>query len=222
MVVVCDEDYQLACQKLNDSAFYEIIPDRSIPPEILAKLPDPDQAIEEVEREYQLLDNSTVTFQYPINHPFAGSLKLTLAPNSFANLPIPDVAGDVKQNTLSTKGYDIYGNICHPLEEVLVESFVKSVIDDENDENAEFSAWGETLSTWVAMMTAYLEVDNNILDSCPDERAVKWSSVTYGRIHEEKFGPLDRRVSKRLSSGREMPVDMRGNPLPEEQGSYPP
>jgi hypothetical protein len=65
------------------------------------------------------------------------------------------------------------------------------------------------------MMTAYLEVDNDILDSCSNERAVKWFSVTYGRIHEEKFGPLDRRVSKRLGSGREMPVDMRGNPLPK-------
>ncbi|KAJ5371915.1 hypothetical protein N7517_003921 [Penicillium concentricum] len=36
-----------------------------------------------------------------------------------------------------------------------------------------------------------------------------------GRIHEEAFGPWDRRVSKRLGSKKEMPVDMRGNMLPE-------
>ncbi|KAJ5854740.1 hypothetical protein N7534_007283 [Penicillium rubens] len=194
MVAVHDEDYQTACQKLKDSAFREIIPERTIPP-----------------RYYQ----STTTFEYPINHHLAGSVRLTLAPNSFANLPIPDATGDVKQSTASTKGYDIYGNICHPLEEALVESFVKCVVDDKNDENAEFSGWGDRLGTWVAMMCGYLEVNNDILDSCRDERAVEWFSVNYGRIHEEKFGPLDRRVSKRLGSGHEMPVDMRGNPLPK-------
>ncbi|KAJ5145524.1 uncharacterized protein N7515_000088 [Penicillium bovifimosum] len=213
MVAVHDEDYELACQKLKDSGFHEITPDRTISPEILATLPDPEQAIEEVGREYRRLDRSTRTFEYPIKHHLAGSLQLTLAPNSFANIPIPDVIVDIKQNNDSTKGFDIYGNICHPLEEALVESFVKCVIDDQNDENAEFSGWGDRLSTWVATMCAYLEVNNDILDSCSDERAVEWFSVTYGRIHEEKFGPLDRRVSKRLGSGREMPVDMRGNPL---------
>ncbi|KGO71093.1 hypothetical protein PITC_080300 [Penicillium italicum] len=215
MFTVRDKDYQLACQKLKDSAFSEIIPDRSIPPEILATLPDPDQAIEEVEKEYQRLDKLTMTFEYPINHRLSGSLHLTLAPNSFANLPIPNITGDVKQDTISTKGYDIYGNICQPLEEALVESFAKSVIDDQNDENAEFSGWGDRLSTWVAMICGYLEVNYDILDNCSDKRAVKWFSVTYGRIHEERFGSFDRRVSKRLGSGRELPVDMRGNPLPK-------
>ncbi|KAJ5922866.1 hypothetical protein N7516_010569 [Penicillium verrucosum] len=215
MIAVRDEDYQLACQKLKDSGFYEVTPDRSIPPEILATLPDPEQAIEEVEREYRRLDNSTISFQYPINHYLAGDIQLTVAPNSFANIPIPDMISDVTQSTLSTNGYNINGNICQPLEEPLVESFVRSIIDDENDDNAEFSGWGDRLSTWVAMMCGYLEVNNDILDKCSDERAVKWFSVTYGRIHEEKFGPLDRRISKRLGSGREMPVDMRGNPLPK-------
>ncbi|CAG7964157.1 unnamed protein product [Penicillium nalgiovense] len=215
MVAVHDEDYQTACQKLKDLAFREIVPERTIPPEILTAIPDPDEALEEVKEEFQRLDRSTTTFEYPTNHHLAGSVKLTLAPNSFANLPVPDATGDVKQSTVSTKGYDMYRNVCHPLEEALVESFVKCVVDDKNDENAEFSGWGDRLSTWVAMMCGYLEVNNDILDSCRDERAVEWFSVNYGRIHEEKFGPLDRRVSKRLGSGHEMSVDMRGNPLPK-------
>ncbi|CAI7589904.1 unnamed protein product [Penicillium glandicola] len=218
MIAVHDEDYEKACQKLKDSAFIATVPDRRPAPEVLARLPNPDEVMAEVNKEYQHLDRSTLTFNYPINHHLAGSLKLNLVPNSFANLPTPDVTSDLKQNTVSTKGYDIYGNIFHPLEEALVESMVKGVIDDENDENAEFSIWGETLSTWLAMMGAYLEVNNDILDSCSDEQAVKWFSVHFGRIHEEKFGPWDRRVSKRLGSGREMPVDMRGNPLPKSKG----
>ncbi|KAI2719861.1 hypothetical protein CBS147318_3167 [Penicillium roqueforti] len=213
MIAVRDEDYQTACQKLKHLGFYEIIPDRTILPEILAAIPDPDQAIEEVAKEYQRLDNSTITFEYPPNHDLSGSLQLTLAPNSFTNLQVPDMTGNVQQDPVSTTGYDVYGNICHPLEEALVESYVRSVIDDENDQN-EFSGWGDRLSTWVAMMCGYLEVNNDILDRCSDKRAVEWFSVTYGRIHEERFGPLDRRVSKRLGSGREMPVDMRGNLLP--------
>ncbi|KAJ6036476.1 hypothetical protein N7540_000755 [Penicillium herquei] len=60
-------------------------------------------------------------------------------------------------------------------------------------------------------MAGYLEVNNDILDAsgCSDQEAVEWFSVKYGRKHEEKFGPWDRRVSKRLGSGKDMPVDMR-------------
>jgi hypothetical protein len=215
MVAVRDEDYQTAYQKLKDFGFREITPDRRPRPEILARVPDPDKVIEEMKREYQRPDESTVTFEYPTNHSLDGGLKLNLMPNSFANLALPDVTGDVKQDRVCTAGYDIYGNVCHPLEEPLVESLVKGVLADMDDPNAEFSGWGDTLSTWVAMMCAYLEVNNDILDRCQDERAVKWFSEKYGREHEEKFGPWDRRVSKRLGSGRELPVDMRGNPLPK-------
>lgn len=61
-------------------------------------------------------------------------------------------------------------------------------------------------------MTGYLEVNNDILDHCPNKQAVEWYSTKFGRIREAKFGPMDRRVSKRLGSGKEMPVDMR-NPI---------
>jgi hypothetical protein len=60
----------------------------------------------------------------------------------------------------------------------------------------------------------YLEVNNDILDDCADERAVEWYSTHFGRIHEDQYGEWDLRVSKRLGSGKEMPVDMRGNPIP--------
>ncbi|KAJ5817092.1 hypothetical protein N7447_009325 [Penicillium robsamsonii] len=95
-------------------------------------------------------------FEYPTNHNLAGGLKLNLTLNSFADIT----------HTVSTKGYDIIGNICHPLKEPLVESLARGVLADQDDENAEFSNWGNTMSTWVAMMCAYLEVNNYMLDSC--------------------------------------------------------
>ncbi|CAG8908916.1 unnamed protein product [Penicillium egyptiacum] len=212
MVAVRDEDYQRACQKLKDSAFSAVVPNHRPAPELLARLPDPDRVMRKVNKQYERLDKSTTTFDYPTDHHLAGRLKLTLLPNSFANLPIQDVASDLEA-TIPTKNYDIYGNIFHPLEHTLVESLAKGVLSDEDDETTPTSVWGESLNTWVAMMVSYLDVNNDILDGCLDERAVKWFSVNYGRIHEEEFGPWDRRVSKRLGSGREMPVDMRGNPL---------
>lgn len=217
MVAVRDEDYQVACQKLKDSAFNAVVPDHKPAPELLARLPDPDRVMRMVNKQYERLDQSTTTFDYPTTHRLADRLKLTLLPNSFAHLPILDVTSDFEPDaiTIPNKNYDIYGNIFHPLERTLVESLAKGVLSDEDDEDAPTSVWGESLSTWVAMMVSYLEVNNDILDDCSDERVVEWFSVNFGRIHEEKFGPWDTRVSKRLGSGREMPVDMRGNPLPK-------
>ncbi|KXG52213.1 uncharacterized protein PGRI_084970 [Penicillium griseofulvum] len=215
MIAVHDDDYQTACQRLQDNEFRVAVPDRRPAPELLERLPDPDKVMKKVNKKYERLDKSTTLFDYPVDHHLAGGLKLIVVPNSFANLPTPGVTDESTPNSLSTKDYDIYGNISHPLEHTLVESFAKGVLKDEDDEDCPTSIWGDSLSTWVAMMVSYLEIDNDILDSCSDERAVEWFSVNYGRIHEEKFGPWDRRVSKRLGSGKEMPVDMRGNPLAE-------
>ncbi|KAJ5173531.1 uncharacterized protein N7500_001462 [Penicillium coprophilum] len=93
----------------------------------------------------------------------------------------------------------------------LVESFVKAIIEEEIDTS--FSEWGESLRSWVSLMIGYLEVNNDILDICPDKQVVDWYSHNFGRIYEANFGPIDRRISKRLGSGKEMPIDMRGNPL---------
>lgn len=63
------------------------------------------------------------------------------------------------------------------------------------------------------MMWGYLEVNNDILDNCADKRAVELHSKRFGRIREAQYGKLDLWVSKRLGSRKEMPVDMRGNPI---------
>lgn len=110
----------------------------------------------------------------------------------------------------------MYGNLFYPLEAALVESFVKGVLDDIDELG--FSGWMLLLKAWIEMMRGYLEVNNDTLDNCADERTVEWFSTHFGRIREARHGPIDLRVSKRLGSGREMPVDMRGNPLPP--GTY--
>lgn len=63
------------------------------------------------------------------------------------------------------------------------------------------------------MMVGYLDVNHNILDMCEDEQAVEWFSAHFGRKREAVSGPMDRRITKRLGSGKEMSVDMRGHPV---------
>ena len=53
-------------------------------------------------------------------------------------------------------------------------------------------------------MVSYLEINNDILDGCLDERVEEWFGVKYGRVHDHKFGPFDGRVTKRLGSGKEI------------------
>lgn len=105
----------------------------------------------------------------------------------------------------------MYGNLIYPLEAALAESFVKGVIHDI--EEVGNSSWQLLLYAWISMMRGYLEVNNDILDNCADERAVEWYNTHFGRIHEVQYGEWDLRVSKRLGSGKEMPVDMRGNSI---------
>lgn len=213
MIVVREEDYQVAIRKLEDSGFIRTAPDRRPAPEVMERLPDPQAVLDQINEGYKRLDQSSITFNYPIHYP-EREAELFLIPNSFAHLQMSDmtIPSNATNQAVSTKNYDVYGNLFYPHEQVLVESLVKVAIDEE--EEVGYSSWGELLRAWVSMMAGYLEVNNDILDNCADERAVEWYSTNFGRIREAKFGPLDRRITKRLGSGKEMPVDMRGNPIP--------
>jgi len=215
--VVRDEDYQVAIRKLLDSQFVSTVPNRNLRPEVIEHLPDPQAVLTEINKGYRQLDLSSTTFNYPSRYSERKE-QVLLIPNSFAHLPLgpvhsPSSARGLGQTSL-TSHYDVYGNLFYPLERALIESFVKAAIDDEKDAN--ISSWGESLRAWISMMVAYLDVNNDILDMCEDERAVEWVSVLFGRAHEAVSGPMDRRITKRLGSGKEMSVDMRGQPVVDD------
>jgi len=148
-------------------------------------------------------------------------MQVYIFPNSFAHIFPKDISSfsNGSENTVSTIQLLNYGNSYHPLEPILVESFdkfVKAAIDEETDielSDMGFSAWDEELISYISMMTGYLEVEKDVLDPCPDKQAVAWYSCNFGRIREAKFGPLGHHISKCLGSGKEIPIDMRGNPL---------
>lgn len=210
MIVVRDDDYTAAIEKLKSAGFAQGFVNRNPPPEIMEDHPNPQQMLEEINSGYKRLDRSCTVFDYPQDDPTEKSLQVYLFPNSFTHLSLdPRPSNSETEQPSTIKLFETYGNLHYPLEPALVESFVKAAVDEENEVG--FSAWGESLRSWVSLMTGYLEVNNDALDHCLDIHAVEWYSTNFGRIREAKFGPFDRRVSKRLGSGKELPVDMRGN-----------
>ncbi|KAI9838250.1 MAG: hypothetical protein M1819_005517 [Sarea resinae] len=206
-IVVSDADYKASIQKLLDYGFKRTAPNRAPAAEVLADFPDPESVVREINAEYIRLDNSTATFQYP-DHYTDRAQPLNLLPNSFAHLPEP-IIGDLESGQ-----YNVYNNLFYPLEGALMESFVRVVLDDEVE--GPITQWGDTVGSWIAMMCGYLEVDNDILDGCSEKNARTWFSINFGREREAQSGPMDRRISKRLGSGKEMTIDMRGKPLGPE------
>jgi hypothetical protein len=177
-------------------------------------LPDPQGVLAEINEGYKSLDLSSTTFNYPSSYPETEA-QLFLIPNSFAHLPLRPIdstsSATGPRPTLPVSHYNVYKNLFYPLERALVESLVKAAVDEER--NTDVSTWGELLKAWIAMMVGYLDVNNDMLDMCEDEQAVEWFSVHIGRKYEAVSGPIDRRITKRLDSGKEMSVDMRGNPV---------
>ncbi|EER43831.1 conserved hypothetical protein [Histoplasma capsulatum H143] len=198
MVVVQDEDYTVAIEKFENAGFTRSIPNRTPPLEVMEDHSNPQRMLEEINAGYKRLDCSCAVFDYPQGDPAEKGLQMYLFPNSFTHIPLEDNLHSSNNIAYpaTTEQFDIYKSLCYPLERALVESFVKAVIDEETESG--HSAW---------------EVNNDILDHCSDKQAVEWYSTNFDRIHEAKFGPMDRRISKRLGSGKELPIDMRGNSI---------
>jgi hypothetical protein len=83
------------------------------------------------------------------------------------------------RQTFSTSDFDEYKNLFYPLERPLIESFVRAAVGDEKI--IYVSSWGELLRSWISTTIGYLNVDNDLLDMCEDERAAEWFSAKFGR-----------------------------------------
>uniref|UniRef100_A0A093XMF1 Leukotriene A-4 hydrolase like n=1 Tax=Talaromyces marneffei PM1 TaxID=1077442 RepID=A0A093XMF1_TALMA len=203
-IVLGDEDYQLAIKKLLDSGFQLSKPRRESAPEVLESLPDPQTVIDEINAGYRRVDEDSTTFDFPESSQTEE--QLTLLPNSFVHLP---PVNDLRY----LKEYVPYDNLWYPCERALASSFVQATMDDEDINK--YSLWVDVLRFWIGFMPNYLEVNNDIFDYWEflDSRAKEWYSTHYGRAREAKYGPWDRRISKRIGSSKEMPIGARGNPL---------
>lgn len=208
MIVVQDEDIEKASCKLVESGFMPSVTNRNPAPEILADHPDPRAVLRQVNEGYERVDSICKTFNCSM-HLTGGFQQVLLIPGSFANLYIAvDATAEVDTTsaTLPELYYTKYNNILYPQPRKLLESFVRTAIDEET--SAGFTSWAASIEAWISMMVGYLGLRNDVLDDCMDEKVLKWYSTHFGRLYESKYGPFDRRISKRLGSGKELPVDM--------------
>lgn len=211
--MVQDEDLERATRKLVESGFTPSAPNRNPAPEILADHPDPQAILREVNEGYERLDSICKTFDYS-SHSVEGFQQALLNPDSFANLSIPvdaTIEVDTTSATLTEVHYTKYNNILYPHPRTLLESLVRAAIDEGT--SAGFTSWAASIEAWIPMMVGYLGLENDILDDCSDEKVLAWYSTHFGRLYESKYGPFDRRISKRLGSGKELPVDMSGHDI---------
>lgn len=75
MMIVHDADCVMASQKLTDADFTTTTPDCRAAPEVWEQLPNKEEALEQANRGYERLDQSTTMFSFPTRHPESG-LKL--------------------------------------------------------------------------------------------------------------------------------------------------
>ncbi|KAL4861899.1 hypothetical protein BDV12DRAFT_190773 [Aspergillus spectabilis] len=148
MVVVQDNDYTDAIERLESAGFDRSVPNRAAPPEIMEDHPNPQQMLDEINAGYKRLDRSFSVFDHPHGEPAEKHLQVYVFPNSLAHLfqeDIPHPSTEIR-DTAPTKRFKTYGNLHYPLEQTLVESFVKAAIDEETDTG--FSAWGDSVG-WI-------------------------------------------------------------------------
>jgi hypothetical protein len=214
MIVVSDEHYQPSIRKLAQAKFHQALPTRGPPPELAAMMPHIKKVREEINAGYRNLDQSTTWFDYPAIYDCTD--QVVLAPSSYAHLSVSTITPITSAGSLTDHGYDVYGNLFYPLERTLLESFIKVILREGDD--IVISLWVNSLRACIAHMVGYLEVNNDAVDECPDKEVVEWYSHNFGRKRELRLGPWDRRISKRIGSGREMPVDMRGHPVGDNHG----
>jgi hypothetical protein len=199
--VVRDDDFEACAEKLVARGFRVTTPKRGLHPDLLARLPNPEEVIAAINADYAALDEAATVFNYvePKDE------QVFLIPNSFACLPLESTESDH-----SERSFDVHGNTHQPLERALVESFVKCALLSDQ---LSTSVWRRSLMTSVWTMIRYLDIENDILDHCTDTRAVELFSEHFGRGHDARYGPKDLRISKRIGSGRELPIDSRGRPI---------
>jgi len=157
--------------------------------------------VDRINAGYKLLDRASATFNYPISS--SQTDKSFLLPNSsrtFQPMIVLGVcanfSGSIRRNN------DIYGNLLYPLEHALVESFVAAAIDDDDDDDDDDRNGTPSWENYCGLGFndgGLLDVNNDILDRCPDKRRVEWFSVNFGR-ERTKVGPFDDAISNNASA----------------------
>ncbi|EPE03595.1 hypothetical protein F503_01853 [Ophiostoma piceae UAMH 11346] len=181
MLIINDDDFDTAIESLRGAGFGDapwsygsrrnprLFQDEKI------------QAIHQrVAHEYRNLDDNSARFTFP---PESGvEERAILLRSSYTHLSIASVP---------ESRFTVMDNIYYPDKELLLESFVKTLVREPG-----WSQWVSNLGMWtIAYVYGQLMVDDAVLDSSSDEKAKAWFDDKIRRYS----GGLDRTtVTKRI------------------------
>ncbi|KAJ5669409.1 hypothetical protein N7462_010479 [Penicillium macrosclerotiorum] len=189
MIAIRDEDYDIANQKLKAAGYATATPDRRRVFDLMNEDPTPVEVVRRFNADNERIDLLSTMFTYPAEDPSIGA-KLVLIQNSFACLPLhgsPSTPTPANPGpSVDTEKYDTHGTIIYPLEQVLLESFVRAAIDEEFEMGN--STWLVLLKTWITIMIRHLPVDKTILDDCADHTIPDWYRGQFGRMFDANGG----------------------------------
>lgn len=109
---------------------------------------------------------------------------------------------------LPERSYEREGNILYPNSAVLLQSMVHTLVREPSG-----SEWRSTLGMWaITYLYGNLMLDNDVLDSCPDEEAKTWFNKEINRYsggidritHTKRLGRVG--YDERLATQRDAPV----------------
>lgn len=120
----------------------------------------------DIARQYQMLDDHSTRFQFPLHFPGEfRTLKLILLCGNYVEIRPPLALQSVD-------GYTQDGIFYYPDAVVLLESIIKTLLKDGKE-----STWRSMLETWaISYVCGYLDVSLDALDKCPDTAVREWFS----------------------------------------------
>jgi hypothetical protein len=169
MLVVEDANLDTAAQNLKQRGFREApwsYGSRDDP--ALYTDPKVQQSHRRVAQKYSNLDKHSVRFRFPTDDQ--AKARVVLLPCSYAHIAVTPES----KNRFTTKPQDApslkRGNILYPDAELLLESFVRTLVKEPK-----MGGWVSSLRMWaITHLYGDLMLGDDVLDSCDDEEAKAW------------------------------------------------
>jgi len=196
MLVPSEEDFEESMKLLDDAGFQHTPWSyATVDPKILDTDPITQRLHASGIRGYQRLDAHSVRYQFPPS--LNCEEKVVLLQSSYVHLSPPtDSALSSSTHTLpaspSTSHFYVNENLYYPDEAVLLESFIKVILEDKD--TGYLKTWQTLLKAWaISYVYGELDVDDDALEVCEDADVKSW----FNKAIKRDQGGLDRTVTKR-------------------------
>jgi hypothetical protein len=190
MLVPTEEDFLTAVKKLEDAGFHRTPWSyATVDPELLGTDPITLKIHRREIQKRERFDQHSVRFHFPSS--FNIREKVVLLQSRYVHLSPPSAEQISIAPHLPAQQFFVNGNLYYPNEVVLLESFIRVILEEKA---AGMYNWSALLSAWaISYVCGLLDVDVDALDTCEDERVRDW----YNKKIRRDQGGLNRAINKR-------------------------